>query len=169
MALNYPPYPAEPRFARIQITFPEFWIRRTRNQPWIYNNSFLKLLFFHTQMIVIPKMRICGLPWWLRQLRNVCLQFRRPGSIPGSGRSPGEGNSNPLRYYCLENPMDGGAWQATLHGVTKRRTWLSDFTFYEDPCSQLFASSSYHLVIGRYHPQSLSGIWQEIWVQNSDF
>ena len=41
------------------------------------------------------------------------------GSIPGSGRSPGEGNDNPLQYSCLENPMDGGAWQATVHGVTE--------------------------------------------------
>ena len=38
------------------------------------------------------------------------------GSIPGSGRSPGEGNGNPLQYSCLENPMDGGAWWATVHG-----------------------------------------------------
>ena len=43
-----------------------------------------------------------------------------PGSIPGSGRSPGEGNGNPLQYSCLENPMDrGGAWQATVHGVPR--------------------------------------------------
>ena len=42
-----------------------------------------------------------------------------PGSIPGSGRSPGEGNGNPLQYSCLENPMDRGAWQATAHGVTR--------------------------------------------------
>ena len=48
-----------------------------------------------------------------------------PGSIPGSGRSPGEGNSNPLQYPCLENPMDGEAWWAT---VAKSRTRLSDFT-----------------------------------------
>ena len=41
------------------------------------------------------------------------------GSIPGSGRSPREGNGNPLQYYCLENPMDRGAWQATVHGVAK--------------------------------------------------
>ena len=44
-----------------------------------------------------------------------------PGSIPGLGRSPGEGNDNPLQYYCLENPMDRGAWQATVHGVPKSR------------------------------------------------
>ena len=43
-----------------------------------------------------------------------------PGSIPGSGRSPGEGNGNPLQYSCLENSMDRGAWRATVHGVAKR-------------------------------------------------
>ena len=44
------------------------------------------------------------------------------GSIPGFGRSPGEGNGNPLQYSCLENPMDRGAWRATVHGLTKSRT-----------------------------------------------
>ena len=44
------------------------------------------------------------------------------GSIPGSGRSPGEGNGYPLQYSCLENPMDRVAWQATVHGVTKSQT-----------------------------------------------
>ena len=51
------------------------------------------------------------------------------GSIPGSGRSPGEGNGNPLKYSCLENLMDRGAWWATVHGVAKSWTRLSDFTF----------------------------------------
>ena len=41
----------------------------------------------------------------------------------------GEGNGTPLQYSCLENPMDGGAWQAAVHGVSKSRTWLRDFTF----------------------------------------
>ena len=50
------------------------------------------------------------------------------GSIPGLGRAPGEGNGNPLQYSCLENPMDGGAWWATVHGVAKSWTQLSDFT-----------------------------------------
>ena len=50
------------------------------------------------------------------------------GSIPGSGRSPGEGNGTPLQYSCLENPMDRGAWQVTVHGVIKSQTRLSDFT-----------------------------------------
>ena len=51
-----------------------------------------------------------------------------PGSVPGLERSSGEGNGNPLQYSCLENPMDGGAWQATVHGVAESQTRLSDFT-----------------------------------------
>ena len=50
------------------------------------------------------------------------------GSIPGPGRSPGEGNGNLLQYSCLENPMDGGA---TVHGVAKSQTRLSDFTHFK--------------------------------------
>ena len=50
------------------------------------------------------------------------------GLIPGSGSSSGEGNGNPLQHSCLENPMDGGAWQAIVHGAAKSRTQLSDFT-----------------------------------------
>ena len=49
-----------------------------------------------------------------------------PGLIPGSGRSPGGGNGNPLQHSCLENSMDRGAWWATVHGVAKSRTLLSD-------------------------------------------
>ena len=51
-----------------------------------------------------------------------------PGLIPGSGRSPGEGNGNRLQYSCLENPMDREAWWATVHGVAKSWTRRSDFT-----------------------------------------
>ena len=52
------------------------------------------------------------------------------GSIPGWGRSPGEGNGYPLHYSCLENSMDRGVWWATVHGVTKSWTWLSDWHFH---------------------------------------
>ena len=57
-----------------------------------------------------------------------CRRCRDSCSIPGSGRSPGNGNGNPLQYSCLENPMERGAWWATVHGVTKSQTqlkWLS--------------------------------------------
>ena len=60
-----------------------------------------------------------------------------PGSIPGSGTFPGEGNGNPLQHSSLENPMDGGAWWATVHGVAKSQTRLSDFT-------------SLHIIIYKY-------------------
>ena len=56
-------------------------------------------------------------------------------SIPGSGRSPGGGNGNPLQYSCLENPMDGGAWRAAVHGVAKSQTRL------KRPSTQHFISS----------------------------
>ena len=49
-----------------------------------------------------------------------------PALILGLGRSPGEGNGNPLQYSCLENPIDRGAWRATVDGLTKSWTWLSD-------------------------------------------
>ena len=69
----------------------------------------------------------CGLPLGSDGKESAC-NTGDPGSIPGLGRSPGEGNSNPLQYPCLENPMDRGSWQATVHGVAKSQTWLSDFT-----------------------------------------
>ena len=50
--------------------------------------------------------------------------IRDTGSIPGSGRSPGEGNGNSLQYSCLGNPMERGAWQATVHGGAKSQTRL---------------------------------------------
>ena len=54
--------------------------------------------------------------------KESACNARDPGSLPGLGRSPGEGNGYPLQYSCLENPMDIGAWWATLHGFTKNRT-----------------------------------------------
>ena len=55
-------------------------------------------------------------------VKNPSANAGHMALIPGSGRSPGEGNSNPLQYFCLENPMDRGVWWATVHGVTKGRT-----------------------------------------------
>ena len=51
--------------------------------------------------------------------KESACNTRDLGSIPGLGRSPGEGNGNPLQYSCLENPMDRGAWRATVYGVTE--------------------------------------------------
>ena len=60
------------------------------------------------------------LPRWLSGKEFTC-NAGDSGSIPGSGRSLGEGNGNPPQYSCLENPMDRGAWQATVHGVARVR------------------------------------------------
>ena len=81
-----------------------------------------------------------------------------PDSIPGSGRSPGEGNGNPLQHSCLENPMDGGAWSATVHGVAKSQTWLSDFCFF------------FSLSLGRaVKPQrrlEVIGCFEDVWLES---
>ena len=58
-------------------------------------------------------------------IKNPPANAGDTGWIPGSERTPGEGNGNPLQYFCLGNPMDRGAWQATVHGVTKCQTRLS--------------------------------------------
>ena len=58
------------------------------------------------------------------------------GSIPSLGRSPGEGNGNPLQYSCLQNPMDRGSWWATVHGAEKRWTGLRDETWHTQESDQ---------------------------------
>ena len=80
---------------------------------------------------------------WKTEKGDICFELKRNGSvvknppadagdtqdvgsIPGSGRSPGEGNDNPLQYSCLGNSMDRGAWRATVHGVIKSWTRLSE-------------------------------------------
>ena len=70
-----------------------------------------------------------GFPGGSNDKESVC-NSEDPGSIPGLGRSPGEGNGNPLQYYFLKNPIDGGACQATVYAVAKSQTRLSNFTFF---------------------------------------
>ena len=74
-----------------------------------------------------------GLPWQINGKESTC-QCRcgfdgDVGSIPGLGRSLREGNGNPVQYACLGNPMDRGAWRATVHKVAKSQTQLNNFTF----------------------------------------
>ena len=69
-----------------------------------------------------------GLPGGSDGKESAC-NAEDPGSIPGSERSPGQGNGNPLQYSCLENPMDRGAWWTAVYGIAKSQTQLSDFTF----------------------------------------
>ena len=74
----------------------------------------------HTIQINLTYLNV-GFPGGSEVKASACNEGD-PGLIPGSGRSPGEGNGNPLQYSCLENPMDGGAWWATVHGVAKSWT-----------------------------------------------
>ena len=78
-------------------------------------------------VLLILSFPICIIAYY----QKFFISFKRVLSfvmIPGLGKSPGEENGNPLQYSCLENPMDGRAWWATIHGVTKSWTRLSDFT-----------------------------------------
>ena len=91
---------------------------------------FLKVLkepdSFH---LTAPQTQGCNLPLGASQVAIVVKNppanagdIRDAGVIPGSGRSPGGGNDNPLQHSCLENPTDRGAWQATVHRVAKNQT-----------------------------------------------
>ena len=74
--------------------------------------------------------QITGLPWWLNGKESPCdaEDAGYPGSVPGWGRFPGEGHGNPFGYSCLENSKDRGAWQATVHRVTKSQTQLKQLS-----------------------------------------
>ena len=73
-----------------------------------------------------------GLLWWLISIESICSagDLGVADSIPGSGRSPGEGNGHPLQHFRLEDPMDGGAWRATVRGAAKSWIQLSAHTQY---------------------------------------
>ena len=73
-----------------------------------------------------------------------CKRLRDAGSIPGSGRSPGEGNGNQLQHSCLKNPMDRGAWQATVHRVTNSQTQLKQLSTHTWILPRLGQSCSIH-------------------------
>ena len=87
-----------------------------------------------------------GFPCGLDSKASAC-NVGDLASIPGSGRSPGEGNGTPLQYPCLENPMDGGAWQATVLGVAKGRTQLSYFTSRESRVIILFEFKGFNFLL----------------------
>ena len=104
------------------ITWGDFWV-------WIGTRVQRGLLQHYDAVRRVPhwcQNNYRGrLPWWFSGKEFACNPGDR-SSIPGLGRSPGEGHGNPLQYSCLKNPMDGGAWWATVHGVTKSPTQPSD-------------------------------------------
>ena len=98
-----------------------------------------------------------GLSRWLSGKEYSC-QAGDAGSIPGLGRSPGEGDGNPFQYSCLENPMDRGAWWATVHGVTKSWTRLNTHsqTLLTSQPLILLSGGSYHYQCRVYLSSQLS-------------
>ena len=97
----------------------------------VYENKYPEQIsiFSFLQDLKIPMIICMGFPGG-SEVKASASTVGDPGSIPGLGRSPGEGNGNPLQYSCLGNPMDRGAWQATVHGVAKSQTQLSNVFFY---------------------------------------
>ena len=104
-------------------TFPS-GSRATRS-----NSSTTCIQVFQRDFILKEFHKSVGFPGGSDGKESAC-SVGDPGSIPGSGRSPGEGNGNPLQYSCLENPTDRRAWWATVHEVLKSQTRLSDFTYF---------------------------------------
>ena len=84
-------------------------------------------------------------------VKNLCASAGDLGSVTGSGRSPGEGNGNPLQHPCLGDPMDRGACRATGHGVTKSQTRLSDRTTAKYSSTLLFCSLGCEIIFGDLH------------------
>ena len=107
-------------FKYIIILSPE--LKFLLGNQWITNDLFT-IFFLSAVKNTVKAATNNTVPPWYR----IYLQCRWPGFNPWVGKIPGEGNSNPLQYSCQENSMDRGAWQATVHGVSKSWTWQSDW------------------------------------------
>ena len=90
------------------------WLIYTKHMYTVLHLNYLCLSYY------------LGLSWWLSSKESACNAGDTGdlGLIPGPGRSPGEGHSNPLQDSCLKNPMDSGVWQATVHRVEKSQIQL---------------------------------------------
>ena len=116
-----------------------WWLNSTWAEVW--RHSTVRLLNWASRFWVTWSQELWTVAWlnsgccgnWFksglkRKLQDRQYDVRDMGSIPGSERSPGEGNGSPLQDPCLENPMDRGAWWATVHGVSKSQTELRQLT-----------------------------------------
>ena len=106
-----------------------FYFLWLKSKEWLCNNR--KEIRIWTSRFRALWPTVCtqtGLPGGSDDKESAC-NAGDPGSIPGSGISPGEGNCNPLQYSGLENPMEGEAWWVTVHGVAKTQKWLCNEHF----------------------------------------
>ena len=101
-------------FTRLIIPLPCFFLRQKKKSSSSVERSLL---------LSTSSQYVWGFPGGSDTKASAC-NAGDPDSIPRSGRSSGEGNANPLQYSCLENTMDGGAWEATVHGVAMSQTQL---------------------------------------------
>ena len=106
----------------LRIRWPKYWsfsfnISPPNEHPGLWDSGILATIW-------------SGLPWWLRWQR-ICIQCRSPKFDLWGRKSPGKGNGSPLQYFCLENSMDRGAWQDTVHGSQRvGHNWTNNtFTF----------------------------------------
>ena len=79
----------------------------------------ISLIISYDEHLFMSLLTICGLPWWLSGKESACQCRRQCRFDPGSERSTGERNDNPLQYSCLGNPVGRRVWQSTVHGITK--------------------------------------------------
>ena len=118
--------------------FSPRWLRSAKWERFLFkydlgwstdcSQNFWSFAYSTTVTGLIPTYFLClGFPGGPAGKQSTC-SAGDPGSIPGSGRSPGEWNGYPLQYSCLENPMDRGVWQATVHGVTKESDMTEQVT-----------------------------------------
>ena len=144
-------YDPESNKAAVLGHFPEN--QETLNTSWVSDDvkaQSINFVTFDTSFVVRLKKVLAEIHKEVFWASQVALMVKNPSanagdlrdvdSVPGSGRPPGGGNGNPLQYSCLENPMDRGAWWATVHWVTKSLTWLKYFC-----ASQMHSRTKKHL------------------------
>ena len=98
------------------------------------------------------------------------LDIRDTGSIPGSGRSPEAGHSNPLQYSCLENPMDRGAWRAAVHGVPKSQTdqmWSLLFSMVAKTRNNVHQVPNHNMLCQNFYPKPINWSINQLQRKNS--
>ena len=103
------------------------WLSHLKRTGWPLQVLKIGFVFAFFAWFFKPPMAQADLPHGSAGKESAC-SAGDVGLITGLRRSPGEGNGNLLQYSCLENPMDRGAWQTTVHGAAKSQTWLSNWT-----------------------------------------
>ena len=109
------------------LGLPSVSVTACRGNIGLTKKSDFHRIFLANQYIIWETLLYSGLPWWLRRKESTC-NVGNLGLISGLGRSPGEGNSYPLQYSCLENSKDRGARQATVHTVARVGPDWANFT-----------------------------------------